>query len=49
MNIKTNLFEEYVNFADNTKKQNKYIKIFFLIVIILFLFLFFVLFSYLTK
>ena len=23
MNIKTNLLEEYVNFVDNTKKQNK--------------------------
>ena len=29
MNIKTNLLEEYVNFVDNTKKQNKYFKIFF--------------------
>ena len=44
MNIKTNLLEEYVNFVDNTKKQNKYFKLFlFLIVIIMFLFLFFVL------
>ena len=24
MNIKTNLLEDYVNFVDNTKKQNKY-------------------------
>ena len=23
MNIKTNLLEEYINFVDNTKKQNK--------------------------
>ena len=30
MNIKTNLLGEYVNFVDNTKKQNKYIKIFFI-------------------
>ena len=33
MNIKMNLIEEYVNFVDNTKKQNKnlwlYIKIYF--------------------
>ena len=44
MNIKTNLLEEYVNFVDNTKKQNKYFKIFTtLIVIIMYLFLFFVL------
>ena len=29
MNIKTILLEEYVNFVDNTKKQNKYFEIFF--------------------
>ena len=29
MNIKTNLLEEYVNFVDVTKKQNKYFKIVF--------------------
>ena len=28
MNIKTNLLEEYVNFVDNTKKQNKYFEMF---------------------
>ena len=50
MNNKTNLLEEYVNFVDNTKKQNRYFKISkFLIVIITFLFLFLVLFKYLTK
>ena len=47
MNIKTNLIEEYVNFVDNTKKQNKnlwlYIilllfVVFMLIIIIIFLF-----------
>ena len=44
MNIKTNLLEDYVNFVDATKKQNKYFKItLFLIVLIVFLFLFFVL------
>ena len=43
MNIKTNSLEEYVNFVDNTKKQNNYFKLFlFLIVIIMFLFLCFV-------
>ena len=47
MNIKTSLLEEYVNFVDNTKQQNKYFKIFlFLIIIIVFLFLCFVLFKY---
>ena len=50
MDIKTNLLEEYVNFLDDTKKQNKYFRIFLiLIVIIMVLFLFFVLFNYLTK
>ena len=44
MNIKTNLLEEYVNFVDNTKKQNKYFKkIIILIVLFMFLFLVFVL------
>ena len=48
--IKTKLLEEYLKFVDNTKKQNKFFKIFlFLIAIIMFLFLFFVLFKYLTK
>ena len=27
MNIKTNLLQEYVNFVDNTKKQNKHLRI----------------------
>ena len=44
MNIKTNLFEEYVNFADNTKKQNKYFKrlvlLFVVIPCLFFLFVF---------
>ena len=47
MNIKTILLEEYVNFVDNTKKQNKYFKIIlFLFAIIVFLFLCFALFKY---
>ena len=50
MNIKTNLLEEYVNFVDNTKKQNKYFKvILILFVVFLCLFLFFVLFNYLNE
>ena len=41
MNNKTNLLKEYVNFVDNTKKQNKYFKIIiFVLVIIMFLALF---------
>ena len=47
MNKKTNLLEEYVNFVDNAKQQNKYFKIFItLLVVILCLFLFFVFFNY---
>ena len=46
MNIKTKLLEEYVNFVDNTKKQNKHFKMFsFVIAIIMFLF-FFVVYKY---
>ena len=46
MNIKTDLFNEYVDFVDNTKKQSRYLKIImFLFLIIMFLFLF----KYLTK
>ena len=46
MDIKTNPLEEYIDFVDNTKKQNKYFRIFsFLIVIIMFLFLCFVLYN----
>ena len=42
MNIKTNLLEEYVNFVDNTKKQNKLFKILlYLFVIVLCLFFLF--------
>ena len=42
MNIETNLLEEYVNFVDNTKKQNKYFKVFLILfVVILCLILFF--------
>ena len=50
MNIKTNLLEEYFDFVDNTKKQNKYSKIIItLFVVILCLILFFVLFNYLNE
>ena len=33
MNIKTNLFEDYVNFVDNTKNQNKKLWIFTIILV----------------
>ena len=43
MNIKTYLLDEYVNFVDNTKKQNKNFKILLFVIAI---FIFFVLFKY---
>ena len=50
MNIKAILFEEYVNFVESTKKQNKYFEIIILLfVVILCLFLVFVLFNYLNE
>ena len=50
MNIKTKLLEEYVNFVDDTRKQNKYFETFLiLIVIIMCLLLFFVLFKYINE
>ena len=45
MNIKTNLIHEYVNFVDNTKKQNKNLWIY----IILLLFIVFILIILLFK
>ena len=42
MNIKTNLLEDYINFVDTTTKQNKYFKIFkLLLTFIISLFFFF--------
>ena len=50
MNVKTKFLEEYVNFVDSTKKQNKYFQVIInLFVIILCFFLFFVLFIYKSK
>ena len=50
MSIKTNLLEEYVNFVDTTKKQNKYLKkVVSLIAIITSLFSFFFLFKKLNE
>ena len=47
MNNDKNLLEDYVNFVDNTKKQNKYFKKFLLLIAINMLFLFFLLFKFL--
>ena len=50
MDIKTKLLEDYVNFVENTKRQNKYFKtILISLAIILSLFSFFLLFKYKTK
>ena len=50
MNIKTNLLEEYVNFVDITKKQNKYFKVFIILfLVVLCLIIFFVLFKYINE
>ena len=50
MNIKTNLLEEYVNFVDITKKQNKYFKVFIIsFLVVLCLIIFFVLFKYINE
>ena len=50
MNIKATLFEEYINYVDDTKKQNKYFKLYLsLFVIIIALFLFYLFFKYNSK
>ena len=48
-NIKTNLLADYVNFVDNTKKQNRYFKKFIILIVNLVFLFFFVLFKYHTK
>ena len=35
MNIKTNLIEEYLNFVEKTKKQNKYFKVFIILFVVI--------------
>ena len=49
MNIKTNLLEEYVNFVDLTKKQNKYFKMFIILFVLILCLFFFVLFNNLNE
>ena len=49
MNIKTNLIEEYVNFVDNTKKQNKNLWIYLNIVLIIVFILIIILFKYINE
>ena len=49
MNIKTNLPEEYVNFVDNTKKQNKNLWIYLIIVLIIVFIIIVILFKYINE
>ena len=46
MNIKINLLEEYVNFVDNTKKQNKNLWIFTIILVFIVIILTIITFRY---
>ena len=49
MNIKTNLLEEYVNFVDNTKKQNKNLWIYIIMLIFIVFMLIILLFKYINE
>ena len=49
MNIKTNLIEEYVNFVDNTKKQNKNLWIYIILLLFMVLILIILLFKYINE
>ena len=49
MNIKTNLLEQYVNFVDNTKKENKNLWIYLIIVLFIVLILIIILFKYINE
>ena len=49
MKIKTNSLQDYVNFVDNTTRQNTYYTRIFLIAIFVSLFLFYLLFIYLNE
>ena len=50
MNIKTNLIDEYVNFVDNTKKQNKNLWIYLIILLFMvFILIILLLFKYINE
>ena len=49
MNIKTNLIEEYVNFVDNTKKQNKNLWIYIILLLFIVFILIIILFKYINE
>ena len=49
MNIKTNLIEEYVNFVDITKKQNKNLWIYLILLLFIVFLLIIILFKYINE
>ena len=49
MNIKTNLIEEYVNFVDNTKKQNKNLWLYIILLLFIMFILIIILFKYIKE
>ena len=49
MNIETNLIEEYVNFVDNTKKQNKNLWIYIILLLFIVFILIIILFKYINE
>ena len=49
MNIKTELIEEYVNFVDNTKKQNKNLWIYIILLLFIVFILIILLFKYINE
>ena len=49
MNIKTNLIEEYVNFVDNTEKQNKNLWIYIILLLFIVFILIIILFKYINE
>ena len=49
MNIKTNLLEEYVNFVENTKKQNKKLRIYIILLLFILIIFIILLFKYINE
>ena len=49
MNIKTNLTQEYLNFVDNIKKQNKNLWIYIILLLFIVIILIILLFKYINE
>ena len=49
MNIKTNLIKEYVNFVDNTKKQNKNLWMYIILLLFIVFILIILIFKYINE